>query len=93
MKKRALPWLVEMGMEWSRFARLRADAAPPAPPPLPPIEARLRTLQAKGYGTTARPFYKGLQAQGMPRSTAEAAVADAVRRKILVLTHQGWVVA
>lgn len=75
-KRAAAPLVSEAGAALARWHHLRADApGRPAerltPPPLPSMDARLRHLEARGYGTLAKPFSRGLTAQGVPAAEAQ----------------------
>lgn len=83
-------WLAELGTDLAAYRRLQAGYRSPAPPPLPGLEARLRQLQARGYGSRAKPFTKGLVRQGMTLEAAAELMTQAARDKLVVLVSGGW---
>jgi len=87
----------EAGSALARWAHLRADAPRAAqkpalvPPPLPSMDRRLRDLQARGYGSLARTFTAGLQAQGVSTDVAQRELSARVRDGRLVpRVGGGW---
>lgn len=95
-KAAAPPLVAAAGAALARWHHLRADAATwlPVAPPLPSMDRRLRDLEARGYGTLARPFTRGLASQGVPADVAQRELAERIRDGRLVpRVGGGWQLA
>ena len=102
-KAAAPPLVAAAGAALARWHHLRADAPTPAlgpaawllvAPPLPSMDRRLRDLEARGYGTLARPFSRGLASQGVPADVAQRELAARIRDGRLVpRVGGGWQLA